>query len=130
MCGDSLLLEAAVVLERENHRVCRGLEGVVADRNDDVAEQNLGREGMPVRNDRLAVVPVPAIELDASAALVQISDIAVHRREGAQLVALEVRVVRAGAPVVREGLRHDKYMLGDKLHGAALHISLSPHIHV
>ena len=52
-----------MVLDGEDDGVVRLEEGVVADRAHDVAELDLGGEGVTVEDQR-ALRPVPAVELD------------------------------------------------------------------
>eukprot|EP00160_Parvularia_atlantis_P009148 Unigene1851_Nuclearia_a/m.5786 Unigene1851_Nuclearia_a/g.5786 ORF Unigene1851_Nuclearia_a/g.5786 Unigene1851_Nuclearia_a/m.5786 type:complete len:357 (-) Unigene1851_Nuclearia_a:1029-2099(-) len=82
----ALLLQVAVHLERKDDRVRRRLEGVVVDGLDRVAELDLARERVAVEDDRVAVRTVPAVELDAAAALGQRLDVGLDRRRAAQLV--------------------------------------------
>ena len=62
--------DRAVIFEREDDGVGRRFEGVVADRDDDVAEEDFRRERMAVVNDGFAVVTVPTVEFHAAATLV------------------------------------------------------------
>ena len=62
-----LLADRAVVLDRQDDGEGRGDEGRLGDGLDDLPEGDLGGERVAVVDDGLAVVPVPAVELDAPA---------------------------------------------------------------
>ena len=57
-----LLVELAVHLDAEHDRVRRREEGVLGDGLQHHADGDLGRQGVPVRDGRLAVVAVPDID--------------------------------------------------------------------
>jgi len=116
---DALLLKVAVNLEREDDGVRRGLEGVLVDRLDGVAELDPARERVAVVDDWVAItsVPVflfhvilflfcdrtvPAVELDAAAALAESVDVGLDGGRSSQLVLHEVGVVRRVDVVVVE----------------------------
>ena len=63
-----LLADGAPVLDGEDDRQAGGDEGVRGDSLHDFPEGDLGGEGVAVVDDGLAVVAVPAVELDAAAA--------------------------------------------------------------
>lgn len=68
--GEFVLLRfAAVVLEREDHRVVGREERGVADGLNHVAEEHFCAHGLPVRHHRLLLLPraVPTVDLDAPA---------------------------------------------------------------
>ena len=54
-----------------------------------------------VRHDRI-LLPVPAVNLDVTAALQQLAAVGVGGAQSGELVADNVRVVRACRPVMRE----------------------------
>lgn len=57
-----LLFELTVHLNGEDDRVWRGEKGVLSDGLEDVANRDLRREGVAVRNGWFAVVAVPNVD--------------------------------------------------------------------
>ena len=75
----------AVILERQNERVRRHAERVVARRQHHVAKRDLGGQRVAVIDDWFAVRAVPAVELDAAAAVRVRANVSVDRRRRFEL---------------------------------------------
>jgi hypothetical protein len=88
-----LLLERAVVLDRQDHRIGRRDEGVPIDRLHHRVERYLCGERVSVIDHRETVVAVPAVQFDASASGQEDLAVQLHRRLAFQLVSGEVSVV-------------------------------------
>ena len=101
-----LVLSRTVVFEREDHRVGRSLERALVDRVECLVEEDVARQGEAVSNLRLAVGPVPYVDLYAAASVEQGAAVHVGARISFQLVASEVRVVRRIHVVVAERVGH------------------------
>ena len=56
-----LLVETAVVLDGENERIVRAVEGVVLAGQENVTEDYLGGESITVIDDWLSVTTIPAV---------------------------------------------------------------------
>lgn len=89
----ALLLQAAVVLQGQDDGVGGHLEGVVPDGPERIAEEDFGRERVTVVDDRLQAGPVPAVELQAAAALAQGPDVGFGAAGPGELVLQQVGVV-------------------------------------
>ena len=76
-----LLLGRAMHLERQCDRERRCDETLFDDRLDDLSERNRLDDGVSVRDTRLAIRPIKAIELDAAATHEQLAPVPVHEEE-------------------------------------------------
>mmetsp|Transcript_42309 Transcript_42309/g.122348 ORF Transcript_42309/g.122348 Transcript_42309/m.122348 type:complete len:796 (-) Transcript_42309:705-3092(-) len=110
LCQDVRLLgqlgRGAMLLDGDDHRVLGGHEGMVRDGRDDILKEHLRGHGVPVLHDRLAAQPVPDIDLHRSATCTQDLDVAEDGGAAAELVSLEVRVVRCLDEVGRQRPGH------------------------
>lgn len=78
-----------MILEREDDGVRVHLERAVGDGRDRVLEQDAGGERVAVVDLWLAVLPVPAVQLHAAAALRQGLRVHAHRAVADELTFLE-----------------------------------------
>ena len=74
-----LLLQRAVVLNRDDDRVRGGAEGVLVDGNNHIAKRYLACERVPVVDDGLSTGSVPAVNLHAAAATQETPDVRLNR---------------------------------------------------
>ena len=104
--GNTRLLTArAPYLERERDRVRVVDESGLRDRLHACFELDLRTKGAPVRDDRLALLPIPHIKLDASASSKKDAAVHVHTGGASELILVhQIRVVARGDEVVRERL--------------------------
>mmetsp|Transcript_13572 Transcript_13572/g.32102 ORF Transcript_13572/g.32102 Transcript_13572/m.32102 type:complete len:226 (+) Transcript_13572:1077-1754(+) len=92
-------------LDGENDRVRRRRERCVANRLDDVSEENLGGEGVAVEDDGF-FGSVPAVKLNTATARVENKAVHLDRRLPLELVARQVCVMRRVDPVVAQRKVH------------------------
>jgi len=101
-----LLRNGAVVLDGEDQRVWGGLEGVLLDGVNHVRKEQLGGEGVAVVDDGLAIVAIPAVQLNTLAPLEEGPLVGLDGGGPLELVLHQVGVVGGGNKVVIQGLVH------------------------
>ena len=99
--SDLLLIDVAVVFDGDDERIVGGGKGELGHDRQHVAELDLGRERVAVVHDGVVVGAVPAVDLDAAAAVAQAADVRLDRRLRPELVAHQVPVARISASAAK-----------------------------
>ena len=85
-----LLLQAAVVLNREDERKVRSLKSIFLASLHNILEYNLRCESVAVVDDRLTIIAIPAVQLNTSAAKLERVDVSINTALTSQLVTSEI----------------------------------------
>ena len=101
-----LLDERASILDGQDERKGRRVEGALVDHFDHGAEADLAGERAAVVDNGRAVVAVPHVELHAATALAQRRPVDLGRRLALELMAGQIRVVRRAYVVERDRVVH------------------------
>ena len=76
-----------MVLNREDHRVLGRGEGVLFDGFNDIQEADFACDCVAVVDERHPFRSVPAVQLDATASLIQTAGVRLHTRNARELIA-------------------------------------------
>ena len=67
-----------MIFNADDHRVIRNCKGVVPDAFNDIPELDPGADSLAVGDDGVAVLAVPAVDLDAPGSLPQDPGVSLH----------------------------------------------------
>ena len=92
---DLLLFWITVHFERDDQWIRRCFKGIFFDDRNTIRERDRSGQGTSVNNNRTAIVSIPAVDLDASTALLQGPDVSLDTGASTNLATKEIRIVRA-----------------------------------
>ena len=96
-----------MILNGEDQWKVTGSKGIFGNSIlDHILEEDFGGQCPTMINYGFAITSIPAVQFDTSAALFERSNVSIHTRLSADLVAQQVGVVRRGDPIMGHGLAH------------------------